>query len=364
MSPISKMAAASLCASMIAAPFVGTRIIDMSRRSAESGLQAAGRWRRCASSISARPPQRPGPASGGHEPRIAQWNAAAPDDGGGQWRTIDRQGGIRSPRPTPSFESYHAGSTTNIAAQPAETNIASASDDYEIARVFRAGGSFADPDNAQRAREGVANSAVSRLRNSWARGPPLSRPHRPDGMRARRSWPCARRSISVIPIAALIMANAALWGSSLARWPRSMPMSFALMRRISTGGVCLASPHDHPSCACHCLRRPPFIGSRCAQTAPCRRRSKRRVPNAILIDARTGHVFYEKNADELIAGQHEQAYDGDPGVRCAEGRQAHHGSGIPDQRGCLAARRRAGRRLRPCMRARIRGSNSPISSRA
>lgn len=43
-----------------------------------------------------------------------------------------------------------------------------------------------------------------------------------------------------------------------------------------------------------------FVASAVAQTAPLPPALETSVPNAILIDARTGNVFFEKNADELI----------------------------------------------------------------
>ena len=43
-----------------------------------------------------------------------------------------------------------------------------------------------------------------------------------------------------------------------------------------------------------------FIAVAGAQTAPLPPALETSVPNAILIDARTGNVFYQKNADELI----------------------------------------------------------------
>jgi D-alanyl-D-alanine carboxypeptidase (penicillin-binding protein 5/6) len=43
-----------------------------------------------------------------------------------------------------------------------------------------------------------------------------------------------------------------------------------------------------------------FIASAAAQTAPLPPALETSVPNVILIDARTGNVFYEKNADQLI----------------------------------------------------------------
>ena len=86
----------------------------------------------------------------------------------------------------------------------------------------------------------------------------------------------------------------------------------------------------------------------CRRTGPSaarleRRRRRRRIrdeaPYAILIDARTGNVFYENHADELMApASMSKLMTMIMVFEAPEGRQAHPRSEVHDQRGCLAKR--------------------------
>ena len=180
-------------------PFVGTRIIDMSRRSAEVlGFKPRGMAKVRVQYIGAAPLNDQGQhlAAMNRELRngtpLRQMMAAA---------NGDTTGGTQIAAAEPEYNSY----------QPVETNIASASDAYDTPEYFVQVGSFADPYNAQRAREELANSGPVQVEELVGSAGPLYRvrigPMRNEG----QAQLALRQAVDLgHPDARLIMANAAL----------------------------------------------------------------------------------------------------------------------------------------------------------
>src|SRR5437868_1659667 len=128
-------------------PFVGTRIIDLSRRSADAlGYKSQGMAK----------------------VRVQYIGPAPLNDQGQHLAAMNRE--LRRGTPLDSLMAAAdvriGGGATEVAADepsvapyPAtRTNIASASADYDMPKYFVQVGSFADPDNAERAREELSNS--------------------------------------------------------------------------------------------------------------------------------------------------------------------------------------------------------------
>jgi len=180
-------------------PFVGTRIIDMSRRSAEVlGFKPRGMAKVRVQYIGAAPLNDQGQhlAAMNRELRngtpLRQMMAAA---------NGETTGGTQIAAAEPEYNSY----------QPVETNIASASDAYDTPEYFVQVGSFADPYNAQRAREELANSGPVQVEELVGSAGPLYRvrigPMRNEG----QAQTALRQAVDLgHPDARLVMANAAL----------------------------------------------------------------------------------------------------------------------------------------------------------
>lgn len=176
-------------------PFVDTRIIDMSRRSAEVlGFKPKGMAK----------------------VRVQYIGPAPLNDQGQHLAAMNRE--LRSGTPVnrmmAAVEGRWMGETQVAAAEPyapVETNIASATNDYETPDYFVQVGSFADPYNAERAREELANSGPVEVQELMGSQGPLYRvrigPMKNEGqaqLALRQAVDLGHRD------ARLIVANAAL----------------------------------------------------------------------------------------------------------------------------------------------------------
>lgn len=181
-------------------PFVGTRIIDMSRRSAEVlGFKPKGMAKVRVQYIGDAPLNDQGPhlAAMNRELRngtpLRQMMAAANGETNG--------GGTRIAAAEPGNDAY----------QSEEPTIASATSDYQSPEYFVQVGSFADPYNAERAREELANSGPVQVQELAGLAGPLYRvrigPMRNEG----QAQLALRQAVDLgHPDARLVMANAAL----------------------------------------------------------------------------------------------------------------------------------------------------------
>ena len=139
-----------------------------------------------------------GSAPRGHEPRIAQRHAGQPDDGRGRG-TLD------------GSETQVAAAEPDSTATSRQTNIASASNDYETPDYFVQVGSFADPYNAERAREELANSGPVEVQELDGLAGPLYRVRIGPMKNEGQAQIALRQAVDLgHPDARLIMANAAL----------------------------------------------------------------------------------------------------------------------------------------------------------
>jgi rare lipoprotein A len=180
-------------------PFVGTRIIDMSRRSAEVlGFKPKGMA----------------------EVRVQYIGAAPLNDQGEHLAAMNRA--LRNGTPLRQLMAAADGNTNNdtqtAAAEPgydadqvAEPTIASATSDYQSPEYFVQVGSFADPYNAQRAREELEGSGPVQVEELVGSAGPLYRvrigPLRNEG----QAQTALRQAVDLgHPDARLFMANAAL----------------------------------------------------------------------------------------------------------------------------------------------------------
>lgn len=180
-------------------PFVGTRIIDMSRRSAEAlGYKQQGMAK----------------------VRVQYIGPAPLNDKGQHLAAMNRvlRRGTPIDRLMAAADGRSSGTTELAAAEPSlapypapETNIASANADYETPEYFVQVGSFADPYNAERAREELANSGpvqVQELSGSQGR---LYRVRIGPMKNEGEAQMALRQAVDLgHPDAHLIMANAAL----------------------------------------------------------------------------------------------------------------------------------------------------------
>jgi peptidoglycan lytic transglycosylase len=180
-------------------PFVGTRIIDMSRRSAEAlGFKPQGMA----------------------QVRVQYIGPAPLNDQGQHLQAMNRE--LRRGTPLHSLMAAADGrfeDATQVAAdEPSltpystqETNLASASADYDMPKYFVQVGSFADPDNAERAREELSNSGPVQVEQLMGSQGPLYRvrigPMKSEG----QAQIALRQAVDLgHPDAHLITANAAL----------------------------------------------------------------------------------------------------------------------------------------------------------
>jgi rare lipoprotein A len=190
-------------------PFVDTRIIDMSRRSAEVlGFQGQGMTKVRVQYIGPAPLDDQGQhlAAMNRELRqgtpLNQMMAAADGRSTGEPQVAATDRGFESyPTDDQSFESYPT----------VETRVASANANYETPEYFVQVGSFADPYNAERAREELANSGPVQIQELMGSQGPLYRvrigPMRNEG----QAQLALRQAVDLgHPDARLIMANAAL----------------------------------------------------------------------------------------------------------------------------------------------------------
>ena len=189
-------------------PFVGTRIIDMSRRSAEVlGFKPQGMAKVRVQYIGPAPLNDQGEhlAALNQELRngmsVRQMTAMLNGDAVRQdTRVAAAEPGYDSDQPEPTFDRY----------QP-EPTIASATNDYQSPEYFVQVGSFADPYNAERAREELANSGPVQVQELVGSAGPLYRvrigPMRNEG----QAQVALRQAMDLgHPDARLITANAAL----------------------------------------------------------------------------------------------------------------------------------------------------------
>ena len=182
-------------------PFVGTRIIDMSRRSAEVlGFKPKGMARVRVQYIGPAPLNDQGQHLAAMNRELQKGTPinrmmAAAD---GRW---SGDGDTQIASAEPGIEPY----------APVETNIASATSDYETPDYFVQVGSFADPYNAERAREELANSGpvqVEELMGSQGR---LYRVRIGPMKNEGQAQLALRQAVDLgHPDARLVMANAAL----------------------------------------------------------------------------------------------------------------------------------------------------------
>jgi rare lipoprotein A len=180
-------------------PFVGTRIIDMSRRSAEVlGFKPKGMAKVRVQYIGPAPLNDQGQhlAAMNRELRngtpLNHMMAAA----NGRWT-----GETQVAAAEPGFESY----------PPVQTDIASASADYDTPDYFVQVGSFADPYNAERAREELANSGPVEVQELMGSQGPLYRVRIGPMKNEGQAQLALRQAVDLgHPDARLIMANAAL----------------------------------------------------------------------------------------------------------------------------------------------------------
>jgi rare lipoprotein A len=189
-------------------PFVGTRIIDMSRRSAEVlGFKPQGMAKVRVQYIGPAPLNDQGEhlAALNQELRngmsVRQMTAMLNGDAVRQdTRIAAAEPSYESDQPEPILDRY----------QP-ESTIASATNDYQSPEYFVQVGSFADPYNAERAREELANSGPVQVQELVGSAGPLYRvrigPMRNEG----QAQVALRQAMDLgHPDARLITANAAL----------------------------------------------------------------------------------------------------------------------------------------------------------
>lgn len=180
-------------------PFVGTRIIDMSRRSAEVlGFKPQGMAK----------------------VRVQYIGPAPLNDQGQHLAAMNRE--LRKGTPFRSMmaaaDGRGIGETQVAAVEPgfetdrtSETDIASASADYETPEYFVQVGSFADPYNAERAREELANSGPIQVQELMGSAGPLYRVRIGPMINEGQAQLALRQAVDLgHPDARLIMANAAL----------------------------------------------------------------------------------------------------------------------------------------------------------
>jgi rare lipoprotein A len=190
-------------------PFVDTRIIDMSRRSAEVlDFKGQGMTQVRVQYIGPAPLNDQGQhlAAMNRELRrgtpLNQMMAAADGRSGGQTRVADADAGFDPSAPDDqSFQSYPT----------VETTIASANSDYERPDYFVQVGSFADPDNAERARDELANSGPVQIQQLMGSQGPLYRVRIGPIKNEGQAQLALRQAVDLgHPDARLVMANAAL----------------------------------------------------------------------------------------------------------------------------------------------------------
>ena len=181
-------------------PFVGTRIIDMSRRSAETlGFKPQGMA----------------------EVRVQYIGPAPLNDQGQHLAAMNRElrKGTPLSRMMAAADGRWSGGETEIATNEqdfedyprVQTNIASASADYDAPDYFVQVGSFADPDNAERAREELANSGPVEVQELMGSQGPLYRVRIGPMKTEDQAQIALRQAVDLgHPDARLIMANAAL----------------------------------------------------------------------------------------------------------------------------------------------------------
>jgi rare lipoprotein A len=180
-------------------PFVGTRIIDLSRRSADAlGYKDKGMA----------------------QVRVQYIGPAPLNDQGQHLQAMNRE--LRRGTPLDSLmaaaDGRFNGATQLAAAEPSltpypivKTNIASASADYDMPKYFVQVGSFADPDNAERAREELSNSGPVQVEELVGSQGPLYRVRIGPMTSQGEAQMALRQAVDLgHPDAQLIMANAAL----------------------------------------------------------------------------------------------------------------------------------------------------------
>lgn len=187
-------------------PFVGTRIIDLSRRSAEVlGFKGQGKADVRVQYIGPAPLNDQGPhlAAMNRELRngtpLRQMMAAA--DGvvrGGGGNSVQLAAAAPSFEPSPTYRSP-------------QFTIASATNAYQSPEYFVQVGAFADPYNAQRAREELENSGPVQVQELVGSAGPLYRVRIGPLNNEGQAQVALRQAVDLgHPDARLIMANAAL----------------------------------------------------------------------------------------------------------------------------------------------------------
>jgi rare lipoprotein A len=180
-------------------PFVGTRIIDMSRRSAEVlGFKPQGMAK----------------------VRVQYIGPAPLNDQGQHLAAMNRELRRGTPlnRMMAAAEGRWSGETQVATLDqgldshpPVETDIASASADYETPDYFVQVGSFADPYNAERAREELANSGPVEVQELMGSQGPLYRVRIGPMKNEGQAQLALRQAVDLgHPDARLITAHAAL----------------------------------------------------------------------------------------------------------------------------------------------------------
>lgn len=191
-------------------PFVGTRIIDMSRKSAEVlGFKPQGMAKVRVQYIGSAPLNDQGQhlAAMNRELRngtpLRQMMAAANGEGmGGSGSGMQIAAATPSFEPSPVYQPVYQG---------AEPSIASATNDYQSPEYFVQVGSFADPYNAQRAREELENSGPVQVQELVGSAGPLYRVRIGPMNNEGQAQLALRQAVDLgHPDARLIMANAAL----------------------------------------------------------------------------------------------------------------------------------------------------------
>jgi rare lipoprotein A len=190
-------------------PFVDTRIIDMSRRSAEVlGFKGQGMTQVRVQYIGPAPLDDQGQhlAAMNRELRrgtpLNQMMAAADGRSTGETQVAAAD---------PGFESYPSEDQTFKSYAAVQTTIASANADYETPDYFVQVGSFADPGNAERAREELANSGPVQIQELIGSQGRLYRVRIGPMKNEGQAQSALRQAVDLgHPDARLIMANAAL----------------------------------------------------------------------------------------------------------------------------------------------------------
>jgi rare lipoprotein A len=190
-------------------PFVDTRIIDMSRRSAEAlGFIGQGMTQVRVQYIGPAPLNDQGQhlAAMNRELRrgtpLNQMMAAADGRSNGETRIAAADQGL---------EPYSSDDQSFASYPTVETTIASANADYETPDYFVQVGSFADPDNAERAREELADSGPVEIQELMGSQGPLYRVRIGPLKNEGQAQLALRQAVDLgHPDARLIMANAAL----------------------------------------------------------------------------------------------------------------------------------------------------------